>query len=91
MTKQYVLIDANGAQYLSDEMGALGGNSADKLYGQMGCSSANRALRKGTGESYRKKRVFFADEATAIKAGYRPCGNCMREKYKARKAAQITN
>ena len=33
-------------------------------------------------ESYEKSRVFFADEKTALAAGYRPCGNCLREKYK---------
>jgi methylphosphotriester-DNA--protein-cysteine methyltransferase len=27
--------------------------------------------------------VFFADEATALAAGYRPCGTCMREEYRA--------
>jgi methylphosphotriester-DNA--protein-cysteine methyltransferase len=26
--------------------------------------------------------VFFADEKTALAAGYRPCGNCLREKYR---------
>ena len=30
---------------------------------------------------------FFKDEATAIAAGYRPCGCCMREKYKRWKPA----
>jgi methylphosphotriester-DNA--protein-cysteine methyltransferase len=25
--------------------------------------------------------VFFADEETAVSAGYRPCGVCMREEY----------
>jgi hypothetical protein len=30
----------------------------------------------------------FADEATAIAAGYRPCGNCMRDQYKAWRANQ---
>lgn len=35
-------------------------------------------------------RVFFADEETAIAAGYRPCGNCLREKYREWKAAQVT-
>jgi methylphosphotriester-DNA--protein-cysteine methyltransferase len=32
--------------------------------------------------------VFFADEQTAIAAGYRPCATCLPEKYarwKARK------
>ena len=28
-------------------------------------------------------RVFFADEETAIAAGYRSCYYCMREEYKA--------
>jgi methylphosphotriester-DNA--protein-cysteine methyltransferase len=30
--------------------------------------------------------VFFADEATAIAAGYRPCAGCMRAEYKEWKA-----
>jgi len=34
-----------------------------------------------------KQRVFFADAATAIAAGYRPCAGCLPEKYKAWKAA----
>jgi methylphosphotriester-DNA--protein-cysteine methyltransferase len=25
--------------------------------------------------------VFFADEATAVAAGYRPCSVCCRERY----------
>ncbi len=31
---------------------------------------------------YVKQRVFFADEKTAIAAGYRPCFGCLPEKYK---------
>jgi methylphosphotriester-DNA--protein-cysteine methyltransferase len=38
--------------------------------------------------TYQKHRVFFAGEATAIAAGYRPCGNCMRDQYKAWRANQ---
>lgn len=30
----------------------------------------------------KKSRVFFANEKDALAAGYRPCGNCLREKYK---------
>jgi methylphosphotriester-DNA--protein-cysteine methyltransferase len=33
-----------------------------------------------------KHRVFFADEPTAIAAGYRPCAVCMREEYRQWKA-----
>jgi methylphosphotriester-DNA--protein-cysteine methyltransferase len=29
-----------------------------------------------------RRRVFFADEATAVAAGFRPCGACMREQYR---------
>ena len=28
-----------------------------------------------------KHRVFFADEETAVAAGYRPCAVCMPERY----------
>jgi methylphosphotriester-DNA--protein-cysteine methyltransferase len=28
-----------------------------------------------------ENRVFFASEAEAVGAGYRPCGHCMREAY----------
>ena len=35
---------------------------------------------------YEEHRVFFADEKTALAAGYRPCGNCLREQYTQYKA-----
>jgi len=41
-------------------------------------------------EWYVKYRVFFADEETAIAAGYRPCGTCCKGRYIARKARQNT-
>ena len=44
------------------------------------CGSARRALARG---GYAAHRVFFADEETAIAAGYRPCGHCLRERYAA--------
>ena len=62
----------------------FGGNSKDKLYGRLSCGTARNALPKG----YADIRVFFADEATAIAAGYRPCGNCMRVEYRQWKAGQ---
>ena len=31
---------------------------------------------------------FFADEETAVAAGYRPCAKCMKEEYKKWKAKQ---
>jgi len=56
----------------------FGGHRKDKIYGRLDCQSAARWIAKGF---YVKQRVFFADEATAITAGYRPCFECLREKY----------
>jgi methylphosphotriester-DNA--protein-cysteine methyltransferase len=71
------LMDATGKQIASATPGALGGNRRSKVYGQLDCRVAARCLARG---SYQKNRVFFADEATALAAGYRPCGVCMRRK-----------
>lgn len=84
--KQYKLLGADGKPYMSDEKGTLGGNSRYKIYGRLDCPSALSTIKRYPG-SYEKSRVFFKDEATAIAAGYRPCGRCMREKYKRWKAA----
>ncbi|HEU0016499.1 MAG TPA: Ada metal-binding domain-containing protein [Longimicrobium sp.] len=73
----YTLIGADGEPCPSDTPGTLGGNRKARIYGRLDCRSANRALAKG----YARHRVFFADEATAIAAGYRPCGTCMRDEY----------
>jgi Metal binding domain of Ada len=80
----FTLLGADGKRYSSEIKGTLGGNSRLGIYGELDCWSAKKALGKG----YEKIRVFFADEETAIAAGYRPCGNCMREKYREWKAAQ---
>ena len=82
-TKKYKLLGADGQFYLSEEKGTLGGNfikKNDKIYGRLDCPAALRALKKPN-STYPKYRVFFKDEETAIAAGYRPCGTCMREKY----------
>lgn len=71
-------MDENGKLYLSAELGQWGGHRRQKIYGRLDCDSANRAIAEG---GYVKHRVFFKDEATAIKAGYRPCAKCMPEKY----------
>lgn len=49
------------------------------LWRRLDCKSANRAIARG---GYVKYRVFFKDEETAIKAGYRPCAICMPLEYK---------
>ena len=77
--KRYRLLGPDGVGYLSNQPGALGGNRKLKIYGHLDCWSANRALAKG----YAQHRVFFTDEQAAIAAGYRPCGHCMRDRYRA--------
>jgi methylphosphotriester-DNA--protein-cysteine methyltransferase len=74
----FTLLGADGREYQSETRGAFGGNSKDKLYGRLACGTA----RNGLGRGYEKIRVFFADAETAIAAGYRPCGNCMRTEYR---------
>lgn len=75
----YKLLDKNGKEYLSEEPGTIGGHRKLKIYGKLDCSSAQRYIAKG---QYVQYRVFFKDEDTAIAAGYRPCGVCMKEEYK---------
>ena len=75
---QYKLIGQDGKPYFSDTPGKLGGHKKLKIYGKLNCPSAIRHIANG---HYVKHRVFFADEDTAIAAGYRPCGVCMKKEY----------
>jgi hypothetical protein len=79
IVKTYTLVGADGKSYQSATKGTLGGHRKDKIYGTLDCAGAARWLAKGY---YIKQRVFFADEETAIAAGYRPCFGCRREKYR---------
>lgn len=79
--KQYKLLGSDGKEYLSETPGTLGGNSKLKIYGRLDCPSALSTIRRFPG-SYEKVRVFFPDEKTALAAGYRPCGRCLREQYR---------
>ena len=81
----FKLIGADGKQRESEIPGTLGGYRPKKIYGRLDCFSAKNAIAKG---GYVQHRVFFADEPTAVAAGYRPCGNCMRTEYAAWKARQ---
>ena len=77
-TKTYHLRDSNNKEYESEIPGTLGGNKRLKIYGRLDCPSALQHIANG---KYVKNRVFFADEPTAIKAGYRPCAKCMQKEY----------
>ncbi len=80
--KLYRLTGKDGKVYLSAEKGVLGGNGKAKIYGRLDCPAALRVLKSPARDVYIKTRVFFVDEETALAAGYRPCGTCMREHYK---------
>ena len=79
--KTYKLLGADGKIYESETPGTLGGNSKAKIYGRLDCGTALYTIKQFPG-SYEKSRVFFADEKTALAAGYRPCGNCLRQKHR---------
>jgi hypothetical protein len=89
MSKIFRLVGRDRQFYSSSNPGSFGGNGRMKIYGRLDCCSANRAVAKGS--TYQQHRVFFADEATAIAAGFRPCGNCMRRQYKEWRASQPRN
>jgi methylated-DNA-[protein]-cysteine S-methyltransferase len=80
MTKLYTLIGADGQPYSSPEPGTLGGHRRNRVYGRLDCPGALRWIARG---HYVSQRVFFADEATAVAAGYRPCARCMPAEYRA--------
>ena len=50
-----------------------------------GWTAGPRCTRSAMG-GYVTDRVFFADEPTAVAAGYRPCAVCMPDAYHAWKA-----
>ncbi|NOT91267.1 Ada metal-binding domain-containing protein [Ferruginibacter sp.] len=52
----------------------LAGNGKLKIYGSLSCQSGKRM--------HKQNRIFFESENSAGKNGYRPCGHCMKEKYK---------
>jgi methylphosphotriester-DNA--protein-cysteine methyltransferase len=79
----YRLVGADGVEYLSEEKGTLGGHRRNRIYGRLDCAGAAWWIARG---HYVKQRVFFADETTAIAAGYRPCARCMPQEYAAWKA-----
>ena len=76
--KLYKLLGADGEFYYSEKPGTCEGWTTGKIYHRLDCKKVKYELSIG---HLKETRVFFKDEATAIAAGYRPCGTCMREKY----------
>jgi Metal binding domain of Ada len=58
----------------------LGGYQKGKIYGTLTCPAGKRMKVEN--------RVFFGNEKEALSLGYRPCGQCMPDKYKRWKAKQ---
>ena len=82
----YRLVAADGSTVASPVKGTFGGHRKNRTYGRLDCKAARRALQNG--RSYEQQRVFFADEATAIAAGYRPCAVCLPEAHARWKAGE---
>jgi hypothetical protein len=55
------------------------------VYGKLDCEAALRAIARG---GYVENRVFFADEKTAVSAGFRPCAVCLPKSYAQWKMAK---
>jgi hypothetical protein len=81
--RMFELIGTDGRPHRSPTPGTLGGHRRNKIYGRLDCRGAQRWIAKG---HYVAQRVFFADEATAIAAGYRPCAGCLPQRYREWKA-----
>ncbi|MGW2153970.1 hypothetical protein [Nonomuraea sp. NPDC001699] len=85
--KTYTLLGADGRPYQSEVKGLWGGHCRSKIYGRLDCLAALRAIARG---GYVRYRVFFADEVTAIAAGFRPCGACCRDRFQEWKSTRRT-
>ncbi|WP_335935046.1 Ada metal-binding domain-containing protein [Streptomyces sp. PTD5-9] len=83
----YTLTGPDDQPYPSTTPGTYGGHRRGRLYGRLDCPSARRAVAAG---GYVRHRVFFADEATALTAGYRPCAVCLPERYRQWKSLRRT-
>jgi hypothetical protein len=84
-TKTYTLIGQDGKPYVSATPETLGGHRRNQIYGTLDSPGARSWIARG---HYVKQRVFFADEETAIAAGYRPCARCLPAAYAAWKLAR---
>jgi hypothetical protein len=82
--KTYRLVGVDGVEVLSTSPGTLGGHRRTRVYGRFDCPRSLRWIARG---HYVRHRVFFADEETAIAAGYRPCARCLPARYRSWKQA----
>ena len=85
-SRTYTLLGADRRPYRSAVPGQFGGHRQARIYGRLDCPGALRWIARG---HYVQHRVFFADEATAVASGYRPCARCLPERYAAWKAGRV--
>jgi methylphosphotriester-DNA--protein-cysteine methyltransferase len=85
---RYTLLSRRGEPYRSATPGRWGGHRRSRIYGRLDCPSALAAIARG---GYVRHRVFFADEATAVAAGYRPCAVCLPAEYAAWRSGSTAN
>ena len=78
--KTHRLVGPDGVELVSTSPGTLGGHRRTRVYGRLDCPGALRWIAKG---HYVRHRVFFADEETAVAAGYRPCASCLPDRYRS--------
>lgn len=83
--RTFTLTGPDGKPHPSAVPGTLGGHRGRRIYGRLDCRAALQAIARG---GYIRHQVFFADETTAIAAGYRPCAVCLPEQYAAWKKKQ---
>ena len=83
MSRTYRLLGSDRRPYDSAVPGRLGGHARTRIYGRLDCPGALRWLARG---HYAAHRVFFADEAAARAAGFRPCAICLPGAYRAWRA-----
>ena len=79
MRRHDAITDAELRARLRDASLTLAGNRRLKIYGRLDCPAGQRM--------HRSSRVFFADMASALSAGYRPCARCCRAAYDVWKSA----
>jgi hypothetical protein len=77
------LLGPDRQPYQSTTPGVLGGHRPNRVYGRLDCPAALWAIARG---GYVRNRVFFADEQTAVAAGYRRCAVCLPDEYTQWKA-----
>lgn len=82
-TRTYTLLGPDREPYESAKPGVFGGHRPSRVYGRLDCPAALRAIARG---GYVRGRVFFADQQTAVAAGYRPCAVCLPDEHAQWKA-----